>query len=171
MQVLLAILAITLMTQGGTLHFTAPPAWKSRPAASAMRVAEFTVPRAAGDSEDGEVVVYFFGGAGGGVKENIERWVGQFQAADGGPASAPVEMVSKIGALTVTSVDVSGTYVAEIRPGQSERFNKPGFRMRAAVIETPKGPYFVKLTGPQATVNRALTSGGFSQFIRSLRFE
>ena len=133
-----------------------------------MRVAEFVVPRADADVEDGEVVVYFFGGSGGTVDANIERWVGQFRTAAGRPVEAPARSVATIGDLKVTQVEVSGTYVAEVRPGSAERFNKPNFRMRAAVIETPTGPYFVKFTGPAATVARA--AAAFDQFIRSVRF-
>jgi hypothetical protein len=64
---------------------------------------------------------------------------------------------------------LSGTYVAEVTPGSSERFNKPGFRLRAAVIETKEGPYFVKLTGPEKTVARWDES--FMTFLKSLRVE
>ena len=39
------------------------------------------------------------------------------------------------------------TYVAEMRPWAPEKHNSPGFRMRTAVIETPRGPYFLKLVG------------------------
>ena len=65
-------------------------------------------------------------------------------------------------------MDVSGTYIAEVRPGAAERHNKPNFRMRAAVVETPKGPYFIKFTGPAATVKAA--SPAFDQFLKTLRF-
>ena len=60
-----------------------------------------------------------------------------------------------INGLNVTMVDVSGTYVAEVRPGAAEHYNKPGFRLRAAVVETPRGPYYIKLTGPAKTVAAA----------------
>ena len=163
------MLAAAIAAQSGTLQFTAPPAWKSRPAASSMRVVEFVVPRVAGDAEDGEVIVYFFGGSGGSVDANIERWVGQFRTASGAPLKMPTRAASAVGNLKITEVDVSGTYVAEVKPGSAERFNKPNFRMRAAVVETPKGPYFVKFTGPAQTVARA--GGAFDQFIKSLRFQ
>lgn len=133
-----------------------------------MRLAEFVVPRVQGDSEDGELIVYFFGGSGGSVDANIERWIGQFQPAAGKAPAKPARVVTSVGPLKVTSVDVSGTYIAEMRPGAPERFNKPNFRMRAAVVETPKGPYFVKFTGPARTVAQA--SAAFDQFIKSLRF-
>lgn len=162
-------LGAALLLQG--LQFTPPTTWKSRASASSMRVAEFTVPRAPGDPEDGEVIVYFFGGSGGSVDANIERWVGQFRTAAGGPVPSPKRMTSSSGRLKVTSIDVSGTYVAEVKPGAGDRFNKPKFRMRAAVVETPKGPYFIKFTGPERTVTHAITSGDFDRFISSLRFE
>ena len=165
---MLVAAAAVLIAQAATLQFTPPAGWKSRPAASAMRVAEFTVPPAAGDSEAGEVVIYFFGGSGGTVEANIERWVGQFRTAAGAPTEAPTRSVATIGDLKVTQIEVSGTYVAEVRPGSTERFNKPDFRMLAAVVDTPKGPYFVKFTGPASTV--ASATAGFDQFIKSLRF-
>jgi hypothetical protein len=170
MSMKVALIVAAIAAQSQTLQFTAPPAWKSRPSASAMRVAEFVVPRVAGDSEDGEVIVYFFGGAGGSVDANIARWVGQFQTASGAPVKTPTRTSSTVRSLKITEVDVSGTYIAEVRPGSAERFNKPDFRMRAAVIETPNGPYFVKFTGPARTVARASSSGDFDRFIKSLRF-
>jgi hypothetical protein len=74
-----------------------------------------------------------------------------------------------INGLEVSSVDVSGTYVAEVRPGASEHFNKPDFRLLAAVVETPRGPYYVKLTGPSRTVAAAVPA--YEAFLGSLRFQ
>jgi len=163
------LLTTVLTTQAGTLTFTAPAAWKARPASSSMRVAEFVVPKAPPDPEDAELVVYFFGGGGGSVEANIQRWVGQFQQPSGAAAKDGGRATFNVGNLKVTTVDVSGTYVAELRPGAAERHNKPNFRMRAAVVETPRGPYFVKFTGPAGTVKQA--SAAFDQFLKSLRFQ
>jgi hypothetical protein len=162
------LLTTVVTTQAGTLTFTAPPAWKARPAASSMRVAEFVVPKVPADPEDAELIIYFFGGGGGSVEANIQRWVGQFQQPSGAAVKHGERASFAVGNLRVTTVDVSGTYVAELRPGAAQRHNKPNFRMRAAVVETPKGPYFVKLTGPAATVKQA--SAAFDQFLKSLRF-
>ena len=60
-------------------------------------------------------------------------------------------------------------FVAEIRPGSAEHFNKSGYRMRAAVVETADGPYFVKLTGPALTVGGAIRD--FNRFLDGLRVE
>ena len=171
MTAVVSLLLAAILPQSGTLHFVPAPTWKPRPPASSMRVAEFVVPRVAGDPEDAEVIVYFFGGSGGSVDANIERWVGQFQTPGGRSVPTPKRTTSTSGSLTVTAIDVGGTYIAQVRPGSDERFNKPDFRMWAAVVETPKGPYFVKLTGPKQTVAQTLTSGEFDGFMKSLRFE
>ena len=69
------------------LTFTTPDGWRQSSSASAMRVAEFTLPRAPGDVEDAILIVYYFGGQGGSVDANIQRWVGQIQQPDGKPSS------------------------------------------------------------------------------------
>ena len=153
-----------LPSQSGTLTFTKPAAWTDRAPASSMRVAEFIVPKVPGDAEDAEVIVYYFGGSGGSVEANLQRWTTQFQSS-----KDPVRTSSTVNGLARTSLDVSGTYVAEVRPGSTERHNKPGFRMRATVVETPKGPYFIKLTGPAGTVDKA--GAAFDQFLQSLAFK
>ena len=151
------------------LKFDIPTGWVSKPPASSMRVADFTLPKAAGDAEDGQLAVYFFGGTGGSVQANLDRWISQMTQPDG-KASKDVAktttMKTKSG-LAVTIVDLPGTYVAEVTPGSAERFNKPGFRLRAAVVETPEGPYFVKLTGPAKTI--AQWDASFVAFVSSIR--
>ena len=167
---MLAAYIITALTfaipaaQTGTLTFTKPAAWTNRAAASAMRVAEFVVPKAPGDSEDAEVIIYYFTGGGGSVDANLQRWASQFQST-----KDPVRTTDTVNGLKLTSLDVSGTYVAEMRPGSTEHYNKPGFRMRATVVETPKGPYFIKLTGPAKTVESA--GATFDEFLHSLAFK
>src|SRR6187200_2784421 len=162
--VLASVLFAVLPAQAGTLTFTRPPGWTDRAAASSMRVAEFVVPKASGDDEDGELIVYYFGGTGGTVEANLQRWTTQFQST-----AAPVRTTATVNGLQLTNLDVSGTYIAEVRPGATERHNRPGFRMRATVVETPKGPYFVKLTGPAATIDGA--SAAYEQFLKSLNFK
>ena len=150
------------------LTFITPDGWKSTPPASSMRIAEFTLPRAAGDGEDAQLIVYYFGGSGGSVDANIQRWIGQMEQPDGKPASAVAKKESRtVNGLTVSLVDVSGTYTAEMSPGSMAHNNKPQFRMRAGVVDTPGGPYFIKLTGPRQTI--AKWDAAFNQFVSSLK--
>src|SRR5438128_1815300 len=118
------LIALLLPVAQGTLRFTAPPDWTAKPASSAMRIAEYALPRAAGAPEDADLVVYFFGGQGGDIEANVTRWIGQMQQPDG-RASKDVAARRTVTAngLTVTVLDVPGTYIAEVRPGATERFN------------------------------------------------
>ena len=169
--VLLFLMVLSAVTTlSAALKFDAPAGWVSKPPTSSMRVAEFTLPKTTGDAEDATLGIFFFGGQGGNVDANLERWIGQMTQPDGRP-SKQVAKTTKFTSrgLAITLVELSGTYVAEVTPGSSERFNKPGFRLRAAVIETKEGPYFVKLTGPEKTVARWDES--FMTFLKSLRVE
>ncbi|HKB10260.1 MAG TPA: hypothetical protein VKD69_06390 [Vicinamibacterales bacterium] len=158
---------IALALASGLL-FTTPDGWKSSPPASSMRVAEFTLPHVAGDAEDAQLIVYYFGGSGGSVDANMQRWLGQMQQPDGKPSSAVAKKESrKVNGLTVSLVDVSGTYTAEMSPGSAAHHDNAHFRMRAGVVETPQGLYFIKLTGPEKTV--AKWDAAFNQFVGSLR--
>jgi hypothetical protein len=172
MSLILTLLAVGLLQAPaqGALRFTAPKDWTAKPASSSMRVAEYVLPRAAGDAEDGELVVYFFGGTGGSVDANIERWLGQMQQPDGKSSRDVATRANRVvNGLNVTTLDLGGTYVAEVRPGSSERHNKPGFWMRAAVVTTPRGPYFAKAVGPAKTM--AKWKDGLDAFIGSMRVE
>jgi hypothetical protein len=165
----LAVMTTALAAQGG-LGFDAPKEWTTQPSSSSMRVAQYALPRAAGDAEDAELIVYYFGGAGGSVDANLDRWLGQMEQPDGRPSKAVAKTSSlQANGLKITVLDVSGRYVAEMTPGSPQRHNKPGFRMKAAVIETAKGPYFVKLTGPAKTV--AQWDASFAGFLKSATFK
>jgi hypothetical protein len=166
---LIAVAGLQSAPPAAGLTFAAPPAWKSRPAASTMRVAEFVVPKAAGDPEDAEVVVYFFGISVGSIESNVDRWIGQMQQPDGSASKDKARREAQtINGLKVTMVDLAGTYVAEVRPGATERYNKPNFRLRAAVIETPRGAYYIKMTGPAKTM--AAADADFKTFLGSVRY-
>lgn len=156
-------------TAPGTLKYTAPTGWEARTASSSMRVAEFVLPGRTSSAGSAELVVYYFGGSGGSVDANIQRWLGQMQQPDGRATSdVAVREIRTTNGLKVSLLDVSGTYVAEMRPGATEKHNSPGFRMRTAVVETPRGAYYLKLVGPAPTV--AAWNASFNEFLASLKF-
>jgi hypothetical protein len=165
-----AALGIVASSFAASLTYTAPAAWKPVATSSSMRVAQFALPHAPDDAKDAELVIYYFGGSGGSVDANIQRWIGQMQQPDGKPSTAVAKQTKRtVNGLAVTLVDVSGTYVAEMTPGSQERHNSPNYRLRAAVIETANGPYFIKLTGPVRTV--AAHEKSFEQFLESVKYE
>ncbi len=71
-----------------TLHYEVPAGWRTEQPKSSMRLARFTLPRAAGDAEDGVAIIFFFGqGQGGTVDANLERWASQMVQAGGRPGT------------------------------------------------------------------------------------
>jgi hypothetical protein len=167
---LIIVLTSTVALAQGTIRFDAPKEWTVQGTTSSMRVAQYMLPKAAGDAEDAELIVYYFGGSGGSVQANLDRWLGQMEQPDGRPSKAVAKTSSlTANTLKMTVLDVTGRYVAEISPGSPARHNKPGFRMKAVVIETPRGPYFVKLTGPEKTVTR--WESAFDAFLKSARLQ
>ena len=161
------LLSLLVTFVAASLTFTAPAQWKAVTVSSPMRVAQWALPHVAGDAQDGELVIYYFGGQGGSLEANVERWIGQMQQPDGRARAAKRESRT-INGLRVTLVDLSGTYVAEMSPGSGQRHNSPGFRMRAGYIETPNGPYFIKLVGPARTV--AASEKLFDAFLSTVTF-
>lgn len=165
-----ASLQVLAVPQKSELKFTIPAGWIEEPRSSSMRVGQYKLPKAPADSEDASLVLYYFGqGQGGSTTANIERWLGQMQQADGSVAKDAKEEHFETNGLKVTTVDVSGTYVAETAPGSGTFHNNAGYRLRAAVIETPKGSYYVKLVGPEKTV--AQWNDSFLGYLKSFELK
>jgi hypothetical protein len=151
------------------LTFTAPPGWISETPASSNRKAQYRLPRAQGDAEDGEVAVYYFRGGGGNAQANVDRWIGQFTGPGGNSVEdAAKTMHSSVDGIPLTIVDVSGTYAGSMMmPMQQSGSTKDHFRMLAAIAEAGNGPWFIKLTGPERTVARWESS--FQSFLKSIK--
>lgn len=150
------------------LKWTAPANWKnegSRP----MRAATYAVSAAAGDKENSECVVYFFGeGQGGGVEQNIERWKNQFQGPGGKPAEAQIRKRTVHG-VPVTTIEASGAYTGMGGPMNPDRTPRPGYSMLGAILEGPGGNVFIKFAGPEKTV--AANRQGFERMLESFQKE
>ncbi|MET0593489.1 MAG: hypothetical protein ABW133_12365 [Polyangiaceae bacterium] len=132
-----------------TIVWRDPPKWQRLEGNSPMRKASYKVAAVEGDPEDAEVGVYYFGPtSGGSVEANIQRWTSQFPDV---PASQTKRSERQANGMKQTIVEIEGTYDSS---GMSVRepAKKPHFRMIAAVVETPAGSYFFKMTGPQKTV-------------------
>lgn len=149
------------------LRYVVPAGWVAEERSSSMRVAQYKLPRATGDTEDASLVLYYFGkGQGGSVTANVDRWRSQMQQPEGAKSS---EEGFNANGLKITMVDVAGTYVAETAPGSGTFHNKPGYRLRAAVVETPNGSYYVKLVGPEKTVTH--WDEAYRSYLKSFEFK
>ena len=148
----------TTVTLDG-LKSDAPASWKTQEPSNKFRAYQFSVPKAAGDKEDGELVIFFFGaGSGGGVDDNLKRWKGMFQPPEG-KSIDDVSKVEKhkIAGVDVTYLDVKGTYLSKFPPfdPNAKVTKKENFRRLGVVFASENGPYFITLTGPAKTVDES----------------
>jgi len=157
----------TASSQAAGVAWTVPAGWEAEPARQ-MRIATYRIHAIAGDPEDAECAVYFFGsGQGGTVEANLERWAHQFISPDGQSPPQPAKTEKRlIAGLNVSTLDVSGTYLGAGGMMGQEQAKKPNFRMRAAIVEAPEGLVFFKLVGPLNTV--AAAENDFNTLLGSL---
>ncbi len=140
------------------LKLPVPESWVAVQPASSMVQAEFALPKAEGDENDGRLTITM---AGGTVDANVKRWRGQFEDLE----EKPLETLDLSG-LKTTLVDFSGTF-NESRGMMGPVTKRPGYRMLAAILEVPGGGMlFVKAYGPKNTM--AAHAEEFRKFVESL---
>lgn len=122
-----------------------PAPWVRVEPRSALRLAEFRLP---GEQGELELAIFRFPGGAGTIEANFDRWRGQIEGFE---TPAPTLTV---GPLTITRLDLTGTFVAAVRPGSPERQRTPDQRLLAAVIDGSGDPYYLKCVGPAVLVER-----------------
>ncbi len=151
--------AATGETSLGAISLTAPPEWIAKQPAVSFILAEYALPRAEGDEEDGRLTVSV---AGGSIEDNIQRWRGQFA---GSLESESTEEIS-MGNLKATLVDFAGEFNDQRGPFAPAQ-ERPGYRMLAAIIPVDGQLHFIKCTGPANTLAAHVDT--FQAFVRSAR--
>lgn len=124
-----------------------PDTWTQQEPSNKLRLAQFDLPKAEGDSVGSELVVSSFGGTGGGIDQNLPRWLNEF---------APEGRTVKIW----TGKSPQGDYmVAEIKGTHKGSSFAPrakpleNARMISAILTVEeKGLYYFKVAGPEKSV-------------------
>lgn len=132
----------------GPAVFQIPSSWQRERPSNEMRAVQYGVPAADGDQARVQFVVFYFGGGGGSVQDNLDRWVGMFEKKDG---EEKIERFEADG-MKVTTLDVAGTYKDKPAPFLPNFELRKDWRMLAAVVETSDGPYFFRIVGPKKTI-------------------
>jgi hypothetical protein len=155
---------------GPQLKYTPPAAWQKETPTSALRADQYKLPRAAGDTDDGQLAV-FAGGIGGSVEQNIERWKAQFTTPDGQPMppEALVRESFDVHGLKVTLIDIAGTFNAGAMSMGGGGGPQTNYRMLGGIVETPGGPWYFKATGPTDTL--AKYRDDFVGFLKSMKLD
>ena len=154
--------AATAPQGSGEIDFALPAGWQSETPSSSMRMAQASIP---GPGGPGQLAVFYFGpGGGGGVQDNIQRWIGQMEP-EAGSQPAIQELQTENG-FKVTWVEVVGTMLPSTM-GMGPDTPQPDSRLLGAVVEGPGGPWFFKATGPKETL--AAEREDFLTMIRNAR--
>jgi hypothetical protein len=149
----------------GMLTMTQPEGWKKVEVRSRIIEAEFSIPKAMDDKDDGRLT---FMAAGGGVDANIERWKSQFDPAKGEARIKSSVEKSKIGDAEVHMVDIEGTFKSQSGGPLGPTDVLEGYRLMGAIIVQANGnEYYVKLTGPAKTIEE--NTEKFQEMIKSLK--
>jgi hypothetical protein len=128
----------------GEFKFTRPADWQWVEPTSSMRKAQLTIP-GADKKENGEVIFFYFGqGGGGGVKANIDRWLGQFEEPRA-KINAKTEDAT-VNGRKVSYVQADGTYMSGM-PGGAKTAQK-NTMLLGAIVESEQGNVFIRATGP-----------------------
>ena len=147
----------TLVAGSYTFEFVKP--WVSQTPSSSMRAGQL----AHGDEEGAPVVVFFhFAGGGGGIQANLDRWIGQFE---GTPDVKQTK--EEIDGTTVHFLEATGTFMESMGGGPFSGNTKAmeNYKMLAAILESDRGPVFLKLTGPDDQI--AAIQEAFNALVKS----
>ena len=138
-------------TQFVGISMTPPEGWQAFTTAAQGRsmvappVGIFILPRVEGDQQDAMVrLTHYPKMREVSLQQNLDRWYGQVRQPDGRQTKDVAKLETfEVKGVTITLVDIPGTIGSQ-----------PDQRMLAAVIEHPQGPHFLKVQGPEATVNK-----------------
>ena len=135
---------------------TTPKEWKQEEPSSNMRLTQFKLPKAEGDKEDAELIIFFFKGGSGSADDNLKRQLAKFKPGEGkDKVEAKVEKI-KVGKIEAPYQDITGTYLKKDRPFDpaAKAVEKANFRQLYVVLITDSGDFYPTLVGPAKTVEK-----------------
>jgi hypothetical protein len=136
---------------------TTPAGWKREEPTSKLRQDQFRVPKAAGDKDDAEVVVFFLPG-GGGVEANLKRQTAAFQPPEGKAKVGEKQEKIKVGPHDAVYQEVAGTFLKKSGgPFDPNAKTTPvaGYKQLYVIFETKDGATAsLWLRGPEKTVDQ-----------------
>lgn len=151
-----------LVSEAGSVRWDAPGTFRQVAPAYPMRAAQYDV-----GPEETPAMLTVFANLGGTIQQNADRWVKQFSNPEDSQAPPAANIVARVGdALPITTVSVTGTYRGG-PPMMGGGEPKPDMALLGAIVDSPQGLVFFKLTGPADTVRDA--SADFDELLRSIR--
>jgi hypothetical protein len=150
----------------GGMKSKVPAGWKEEPTTSEMRLAQFKLPKADGDDEDAQVIIFTFpAGSSGSAEANMKRQLAKFT---GKPEVKEGKL--PVGTVDAPFQDVTGTYLQKKRPfdPSDKGVEKEKYRQIYVVALVPgKGDYYPTLVGPAKTVEKYKKE--FEEFLHNFK--
>ncbi len=133
----------------GQLMFAAPGDWKKITPKFDFYHAEFNIPKADGDPKEGRIT---FSQVGGSIKQNLDRWVGQFKGVDAGNEEQVKNETQKIAGKEVKTIMIKGTFMDGAGP-MAPKTDREDYVLLGAAIEMDQGAnVYIKAYGPKKTM-------------------
>jgi hypothetical protein len=131
----------------GAFTFAVPDGWKKVTPSSPMRKAQLEI---AQGSDKAEVTFFQFGaGQGGSAADNVARWFAQFPGSEAKRETNTIQA----GSVKITYVTTEGTFSSGMPGGPTTSMT--GYALCGAILESPDGDMYIKMTGPEAVVKSA----------------
>lgn len=156
-----------------TLEWTLPPGWSTeRTAPRGTYRAKVRVPPVGDDKHSAELLISHLGrGPQADLDEAFARWFREF---DGDVAAQARTRSFEVGAIRVRVAEVAGTYKVPMGPPVGPGGKHAAHVIRkdwrgicAGVLTTDRGSWFLRLVGPDETVQSARS--GMDSLLQSLR--
>ena len=141
------------------LTLAAPASWtRTKPKSSFVQY-EFALPHAAQDTVDGRLTLSTVAGS---VKDNVERWKGQFVGTIENPKQEEIE----VRGLKATLVDFTGTFGDQAGMA-APVVNRPDYRMLGVIVPIGEQLYVIKAIGPKQTISDQVEA--INAFVASMK--
>jgi hypothetical protein len=146
-----------------------PDSWKEEKPSSDMRLTQFKLPKAEGDPEDAELIIFYFRGGSGDPEANLKRQRAKFKPAEGKDKVEEKLDKIKVGTIEAPYQDLTGTFLSKFPPNAptAKVTEKSNYRQLYVPLVTDKGDYYPTLIGPAKTVEKHKKD--FEEFLKNFK--
>jgi len=149
----------------------APAEWKEEKPSNEMRLTQFKLPKAEGDKDDAELVVFYFKMGSGSIEQNLKRQEAKFELPEGKKKEDAIKVEkSKVGGLEATYQDITGTFLSKFPPfaPNAKIVKKEEHRQIYVLFEDKDGgQYYITVLGGAKTVEKHKKS--FDAFLKNFK--
>jgi hypothetical protein len=153
----------------GGMKSKTPSTWKEETPSNEMRLAQFKLPKAEGDSEDAQLIIYYFKAGSGTAEQNLARQLAKFKPPEGKEkVEAKMDKI-KVGKLEAPYQDITGTFLSKFPPNapNAKVTEKENYRQLYVPLITDNGDYYPTLVGPAKTVEKHKKD--FDDFLKNFK--